>query len=48
MSSTLEPGTRTAGHTDNSILIDAPIDHVWAMTNALTGKSHFIVHRAWS
>src|SRR3712207_9230495 len=32
-----EPGTATAtaGHTDNSILIDAPIDHVWAMTNDL-------------
>ena len=35
MSSTLEPGTQTAGHTDNSIHIDAPIDHVWAMTNDL-------------
>jgi aromatase len=37
MSSTVEPGTATAtaGHTDNSILIDAPIDHVWAMTNDL-------------
>ena len=31
MSSTLE----TVGHTDNSILIDADIDHVWAMTNDL-------------
>jgi aromatase len=31
MSSTVE----TVGHTDNSILIDADIDHVWAMTNDL-------------
>ena len=31
MSSTL----KTVGHTDNSILIDADIDHVWAMTNDL-------------
>ena len=35
MSSTLEPGTQTAGHTDNSIYIDADIDHVWRMTNDL-------------
>jgi aromatase len=35
VSSTTEPGTQTAGHTDNSIYIDAPIDHVWQMTNDL-------------
>ncbi len=35
MSSTTEPGTATAGHTDNSIYIDADIDHVWRMTNDL-------------
>jgi aromatase len=35
MSSTLETGTRTAGHTDNSVYIDADIDHVWRMTNDL-------------
>jgi aromatase len=35
MSSTLEPGTQTAGHTENSIYIDADIDHVWRMTNDL-------------
>ena len=35
MSSTLEPGTDTAGHTENSIYIDADIDHVWRMTNDL-------------
>ena len=33
--STLENDSRTVGHTDNSILIDADIDHVWAMTNDL-------------
>jgi aromatase len=33
--STLENPSRTVGHTDNSILIDAGIDHVWAMTNDL-------------
>ncbi|WNV75807.1 SRPBCC family protein [Geodermatophilus sp. DSM 44513] len=27
--------TETAGHTENSIHIDAPIDHVWRMTNDL-------------
>jgi aromatase len=26
---------RTVGHTDNSIVIDADIDHVWRMTNDL-------------
>ncbi|MGY1692725.1 SRPBCC family protein [Geodermatophilus sp. SYSU D01105] len=31
--SILEPQTRTAGHTDNSIYIDADIDHVWRATN---------------
>jgi aromatase len=35
VSSTTEPGTATAGHTDNSIYIDADIDHVWRMTNDL-------------
>jgi aromatase len=35
MSSTIEQGSRTAGHTDNSIHIDAGIDHVWRMTNDL-------------
>jgi aromatase len=33
--STLENPSRTVGHTDNSILIDADIDHVWRMTNDL-------------
>jgi len=36
MSSTVEQNSRTAGHTDNSIFIDADIDHVWRMTNDLT------------
>src|SRR4028118_1935080 len=35
MTSTDSPPTPTVGHTDNSILIDADIDHVWAMTNDL-------------
>ena len=35
MTSTDSPPTPTVGHTDNSILIDAHIDHVWAMTNDL-------------
>lgn len=35
MSSTIEQDSRTAGHTDNSIFIDADIDHVWRMTNDL-------------
>ena len=30
-----ENDSRTVGHTDNSILIDADIDHVWRMTNDL-------------
>jgi aromatase len=30
-----DPQTQTVGHTDNSILIDADVDHVWAMTNDL-------------
>ena len=34
--STLENDSRTVGHTDNSIFIDADIDHVWRMTNDLT------------
>jgi aromatase len=33
--STLEQGSLTIGHTDNSIFIDADIDHVWRMTNDL-------------
>ncbi len=33
--STLENDSKTAGHTDNSIYIDADIDHVWRMTNDL-------------
>jgi aromatase len=33
--STLENTSRTVGHTDNSILIDADIDFVWQMTNDL-------------
>ncbi|MCZ2858694.1 SRPBCC family protein [Blastococcus sp. VKM Ac-2987] len=36
MSTTIEQATPTAGHTDNSIYIDAGIDHVWRMTNDLT------------
>lgn len=35
MSSTLEQATPTTGHTDNSIYIDADLDHVWRMTNDL-------------
>jgi aromatase len=33
--STLEQGNLTIGHTDNSIVIDADLDHVWRMTNDL-------------
>src|ERR687886_759674 len=33
--STIEQTGLTTGHTDNSILIDAPLDHVWRMTNDL-------------
>jgi aromatase len=33
--STTEQDTRTVGHTDNSIVIDADLDHVWRMTNDL-------------
>jgi aromatase len=33
--STLEDRSQTVGHTDNSIVIDADIDHVWQMTNDL-------------
>jgi aromatase len=33
--STVENPSRTVGHTDNSIFIDADIDHVWRMTNDL-------------
>ena len=33
--STIEQGSRTVGHTDNSIVIAADIDHVWQMTNDL-------------
>src|SRR5205085_7658727 len=32
---TLEQDGRTVGHTDNSIMIDADLDHVWRMTNDL-------------
>ena len=35
MTSTDSPQTATVGHTDNSILIDADIEHVWRMTNDL-------------
>src|SRR3954454_21357896 len=35
MSSTIEQGSQTVGHTDNSVFIDADIDHVWHMTNDL-------------
>ncbi len=35
MSSTIEQQSGTAGHTDNSVYIDADIDHVWRMTNDL-------------
>jgi aromatase len=35
VTSTDNPRSLTVGHTDNSILIDADIDHVWAMTNDL-------------
>ncbi len=35
MTSTDTPQTQTVGHTDNSIVIDADVDHVWAMTNDL-------------
>jgi aromatase len=34
--STLEDQSRTVGHTDNSIVIDADIGHVWRMTNDLS------------
>jgi aromatase len=33
--STIEQDTRTVGHTDNSVVIDADIDLVWRMTNDL-------------
>jgi aromatase len=33
--STIEHDTLTVGHTDNSVFIDADIDHVWRMTNDL-------------
>jgi aromatase len=33
--STIENDSKTVGHTDNSIFIDADIDHVWQMTNDL-------------
>jgi aromatase len=33
--STIEQDSLTIGHTDNSIFIDAGIDHVWRMTNDL-------------
>jgi aromatase len=33
--STIEQDSRTVGHTDNSIVIDADLDHVWRMTNDL-------------
>jgi aromatase len=33
--STVEQNTLTVGHTDNSIVIDADLDHVWRMTNDL-------------
>jgi aromatase len=33
--STLERDSLTIGHTDNSVVIDAGIDHVWRMTNDL-------------
>jgi aromatase len=36
MSSSIEQDSRTAGHTDNSIVIDADLDLVWQMTNDLT------------
>jgi aromatase len=36
MSTSIEQGNRTVGHTDNSIVIDADLDHVWRMTNDLT------------
>jgi aromatase len=35
MSSTIQQGSRTIGHTDNSVFIDADLDHVWRMTNDL-------------
>jgi hypothetical protein len=28
-----QAGERTVGHTDNSVVIDAPMDLVWSMTN---------------
>jgi aromatase len=34
--STIGQDTRTVGHTDNSIVIEADLDHVWRMTNDLT------------
>ncbi len=34
MTSSVEPGL-TVGHTENSILIDADLEHVWTMTNDL-------------
>lgn len=36
MSSSIEQDGRPAGHTDNSIVIDADLDLVWRMTNDLT------------
>ena len=36
MTTTAQPGTATVGHTDNSIVIDADLDHVWRMTNDLS------------
>jgi aromatase len=36
MLSSTEPGTTTVGHTDNSVVIDADLEHVWRMTNDLT------------
>ena len=33
--STVEQDATTIGHTDNSIVIDADLDHVWRMTNDL-------------
>jgi aromatase len=36
MTTTAQPGTATVGHTDNSVVIDADLDHVWRMTNDLS------------
>jgi aromatase len=35
MSTTIEQGDRVTGHTDNSVWIDADLDHVWRVTNDL-------------